>query len=142
MIDKIYTRVEEGGYLPTRAHSDDAGIDLYTPESFTLNHGESRVVDLKVAFAIPKNYCGIIKSRSGLNIKCNLQIQDGVIDSSYRGNVMTRITNNGETYDFAKGDRICQMVIVPCLLCECVQVERLNDGETDRGTNGFGSTGA
>lgn len=61
-------KVFDGGYMPRRAHFDDAGIDLLTPEGFTLRPGESRVVDLKVGFEIPVGYFGKLESKSGLNV--------------------------------------------------------------------------
>lgn len=138
---KIHVDYEKGGFKPQRAHFDDAGLDLRTPESFVLEHGESKIVNTYVAMQIPVGYCGITKSKSGLNVKLNIQNEDGVIDSSYRGYIRVRVTNNGYMYRFERGDKLCQIIIVPCLLCDLEEVEQLDESISGRDENGFGSTG-
>ena len=86
-----------------------------------------------------EGYVGILKSKSGLNVKHNL-IGTGTIDSGYTGTIKVKLYNLGDTdYQILRGDKIIQMVILPCGYCEFTQVEKF--AETERGDGGFGSTG-
>lgn len=132
--------LSEDAYTPERAHRDDAGADLRTPVKFVLGAHESAVVDFGLAVEIPPGYYGELMSKSGLNVKHNIQCMGGVIDSGYIGTIKGRITNNGDyDYEFERGDKVMQLVIKPCLCCDVTVVDELDDSE--RGTDGFGSTG-
>ena len=88
---------------------------------------------------IPQGYVGLIKSKSGLMVKHDLTA-DGTIDSGYTGSIHVKLFNNGPVpYRVKAGDKIAQLVIVKCELPELEVVDSLE--ETDRGANGFGSTG-
>jgi dUTP pyrophosphatase len=136
--------LDEGAKMPTRAHPWDAGLDLYAPESVVLNgHSEwyenAIAIDTGVHVQIPEGYVGFIKSKSGLMVKSNI-VTDGTIDSHYTGSITVKLFNHGlEDYFVKAGDKIAQLVIVPCLLPELELVDSLE--ETDRGDGGFGSTG-
>lgn len=136
-------KVYEGGYLPRRAHFDDAGIDLFTPIEFTLGaKGGSKVIDLLVAFQIPIGYFGKLESKSGLNVTDNVQTTGGVIDSGFRGTVKVRVTNNGnKPYTFKKGQKLTQMVLIPVGLADIEQVDELDPSQSGRDASGWGSTG-
>lgn len=135
-------KVFDGGYMPRRAHFDDAGIDLLTPEGFTLRPGESRVVDLKVGFEIPVGYFGKLESKSGLNVNHGVICPGGVIDSGFRGSVKVRMLNTGYTdYTFMRGDKVVQMVVIPVLLADLNEVDELTPSESGRDNSGYGSTG-
>lgn len=139
---KFYVNKSEGGILPTKAHFDDAGYDFYTPTDFSLCGGDSCVIDLHVAVQIPIGYCGFMRSRSGLNIKHRIRVCDGTIDSGFRGTIKVRITNAGtDDYYFKAGDRICQMVVVPCGLFDIEGVDHLDDSISGRNDAGWGSSG-
>lgn len=135
-------KVFDGGYMPRRAHFDDAGIDLMTPEGFTLRPGESRVVDLKVGFEIPVGYFGKLESKSGLNVNHGVICPGGVIDSGFRGSVKVRMLNTGsKDYTFMRGDKVVQMVLIPVLLADLNEVDELTPSESGRDNSGYGSTG-
>lgn len=135
-------KVFDGGYMPRRAHFDDAGIDLLTPEGFTLRPGESRVVDLKVGFEIPVGYFGKLESKSGLNVNHGVICPGGVVDSGFRGSVKVRMLNTGYTdYTFMRGDKVVQMVLIPVLLADLNEVDELTPSESGRDNSGYGSTG-
>lgn len=135
-------KVYAGGYPLERAHFDDAGMDIRTPESFTLYPGHSIVIDTKVAVQIPVGYFGKLESKSGLNVKHSIITTGGVIDSGFRGTIKVKVYNFGdETYSFAQGEKISQLVILPVLLCDLEQADRLDDSESGRDNRGFGSTG-
>ena len=143
----IKTKVGEHGSLPVRQHETDGGADLYATkfEGFgELNKAIIQpfgklIVDTDVAMEIPKGYIGDIRPRSGLFFKKGI-ICAGTIDSDYRGNIKVCLRNlTDEPVTVLYGERIAQLCIVPVELCEFCKVDELSD--TDRGENGFGSTG-
>ena len=132
--------LDEGAKMPTRAHPWDAGLDLYAKKGNTVFSYDSCVFDTGVHVEIPEGYVGLIKSKSGLMINHDI-VTDGTIDAHYTGPIKVKLFNHSESYDYDvnAGDKIAQLVIVPCLLPELELVDKLE--ETDRGDNGFGSTG-
>ena len=129
----------EKGAKVSRAHPWDAGLDLFSRESCTLWPNDSAVFDTGVHVEIPEGYYGEIRSRSGLMCKNDI-VTDGTIDSHYVGSIRVKLFNLGQKpYRVHAGDKIAQLVIVPCLLPELELVDSLE--ETDRGDGGFGSTG-
>lgn len=135
-------KIEENGYMPMRAHFDDAGIDFRTPEEFTLKPLESHVVDLNVKVQIPVGYFGKLESKSGLMVNHGVVCMGGVIDSGFRGNIKVRMMNlSDKSYTFHKGDKLVQMVLIPVLLADIESVETLDVSESGRETSGYGSTG-
>lgn len=131
--------LDEGAYIPERAHEADAGADLRTPYRVIVYPENSVTVDTGVHVEIPAGYVGLLKSKSGLNVKCDLT-GEGVIDSGYTGSIVCKLYNHGEyMHIFERGDKIIQLVIVPISTPKFEQVESLEN--TDRGNNGFGSTG-
>ena len=135
-------KVYAGGYPLERAHFDDAGIDIRTPESFMLYPRHSIVIDTRVAVQIPVGYFGKLESKSGLNVNHSIITTGGVVDSGFRGTIKVKLYNFGdETYSFAQGEKISQLVLIPVLLADLEQVEELDSSESGRDDNGFGSTG-
>ena len=136
---KIKVMLDPGAKMPTRAHEDDAGMDLYSREEKWIVAGHGAVFDTGVHVEIPKNFTGLIKSKSGLNIKYGV-VSDGVIDAGYTGSIVVRLQNNGEKHCLIKkGDKITQLVLVPIITPDLELVDSLE--ETERGNNGFGSSG-
>ena len=126
--------------VPTRAHPTDAGADLRSADNIVIRPHNAELVNTGVRLEIPDGYFGMVVSRSGHSKhRISLANRVGIIDSSYRGDIMVRIENLGDS-DFAihKYDRIAQLIIVPCLLAEFSLGEL---STTDRGEGGFGSTG-
>ena len=136
--------LDEGAFLPTRAHDADAGLDLYTPEEFMLlmpsSDGiNSQTVDTGVHVEIPAGYVGMIKSKSGLNVNRGI-VTEGVIDAGYTGSIKVKLYNlSGDIQHFRRGDKIAQLVILPIVTPAPVVVNKF--AQTERGDNGFGSTG-
>lgn len=131
--------LDEGAYMPTRAHSTDAGLDLYSPVDVMIMPQASAVIDTGVHVELPPGSVGFLKSKSGLNVKHGI-LGEGVIDAGYTGSIRVKLYNHsGDTYKIRRGDKITQLVILPVMLLNLEQVEMLED--TDRGANGFGSTG-
>ena len=131
--------LDEGAIMPTRAHPWDAGLDLYAVEDGYIRCNQSRIFDTGVHIAIPEGFLGLVKSKSGL--MCNHGIlTDGTIDAHYTGPIKVCLFNHGGSkYEVKAGDKIAQLVIVPCVMPHLELVDSLE--ETDRGDNGFGSTG-
>lgn len=136
---KINVMLDDGAYMPEKAHEEDAGFDIRTPEAKVVYEHESITVDTGVHMEIPKGYVGFLKSKSGLNVKCNL-LGEGVIDAGYTGSIVVKLYNNGSSpHVFNKGDKLIQIVILPIPEVELELVDRFKD--TERGDGGFGSTG-
>ena len=136
--------LDEGAILPTRAHDADAGLDLYTPESFILlpdreQELDYEVIDTGVHVEIPEGFVGMIKSKSGLNVNDGI-VAEGVIDAGYTGSIKVKLylLGKNEKY-FDRGDKIAQLVILPIVTPAPVVVNKF--AQTERGDNGFGSTG-
>ena len=137
---KIKVKLDPGAFAPTKAHKEDAGIDLRTMHSFTINPGEVVCVDTGIHMLIPEGYAGLIKSKSGLTVKHGIVSDAGVIDAGYTGSIVVRLKGEGiAPHVFNLGDKIAQLVLVPIPDIEFDEVEDLED--TARGSNGFGSSG-
>lgn len=128
--------------IPCHSNDGDAGLDLTTRESAEIRPHETVLLHTGLAFEIPKGWYGAIVPRSGISSKRNLAPinSPGTIDSSYRGEVLVPLHNFGETVErVVAGERICQMIVLRHATCSCEAVDSLD--ETNRGENGFGSTG-
>lgn len=143
MIDSMELKVKKlsaEAKLPTFAHSDDAGIDLYAVEETWLEPGQVVRVKTGIAVEIPEGYAGLCWDKSGLSTNHSLKTVAGVIDAGYRGEIMVGMMNLGkETYTFKPGDKVTQMIIQKVEHPDIVEVSELS--ETQRGVGGFGSTG-
>ena len=132
-------KLDEGAFMPERAHEWDAGADLRTPHDIFIAGEGYTVVNTGIHVEIPSGYVGMVKSKSGLNVKQNLT-SEGVIDSGYTGSIMVKLYNHGSRSVFInKGQKISQLVLLPIITPELEVVESLE--ETERGDGGFGSTG-
>lgn len=137
---RIKIQLDSGAIMPTRAYPTDAGLDLYAREDRVLLPGSNALFDTGVHLQLPDGYYGKIESRSGLNVKSDVVSCGGVIDCSYTGSIKVKLYNLGKrTCEIQRGFRIAQLVIMPCETPELDLVEELD--ETERGNNGFGSTG-
>lgn len=135
---KMKIKLDEGAKV-TRAHSTDAGLDLYARETQIVSARESAIFDTGVHIELPVGTVGMLKSKSGLNVKRGIT-SEGVIDVGYTGSIVVKLYNNsGFDYTVNKGDKISQLVVMPILIPELEEVDELAD--TDRGANGFGSSG-
>lgn len=132
-------KLDPWAIMPTRAHDTDAGLDLYAPYSGRVSAGDSAIFKTGVHVQLPPGTAGMLKSKSGLNVKHGIT-SEGVIDVGYTGEIVVKLYNNGEKdYFLRKGDKISQLVIVPVVIPSLEVVDELED--TERGDGGFGSTG-
>lgn len=133
-------RLRDNIKLPSYANPGDAGMDIYTPESFTLAPGERKFVPIGISFEIPDGHVLLSWGKSSLASKAGIETIGGVIDSGYRGEVFIGLINLSDTdYHFEEQDKICQLLIQPVLRPEIIESSDLSD--SSRGDGGFGSTG-
>lgn len=129
--------------LPAYAQPGDAGADLKSSESLTLQPGERALVPTGVSFALPEGYVAFVVPRSGLAVKHGISIVNspGTIDAGYRGEIKVALINldQREPFEIVAGDRIAQLIVMPVSTANFVRVDTLP--ESIRGDQGFGSTG-
>lgn len=127
---------------PTRAHTTDAGLDLYVPEGqgCLVRAGAVYTINLGIRAAIPDGYYGQLTLRSSAGKK-GLTIPNGVgiIDSGYRGDLKLAVAALTDPVLVAAGESICQLIILPQPPVS-VETGPVED-DTARGEGGFGSTG-
>lgn len=132
-------KLDDGALAPIRAHSTDAGMDLMSPVNTLVYRGGSTVIDTGVHIELPHGTVGMLKSKSGLNVKYGIT-SEGVIDEGYTGSIKVKLYNHGITnYHVNRGDKITQLVVMPILYEDIEVVDSIDAGE--RGDAGFGSTG-
>jgi dUTP pyrophosphatase len=132
-------KVVENAILPTRAHPDDAGLDLYALEAGVIPPGGGISARTGIAFALPPKSVGMVADRSSL-AKKGFKAAGGIIDAGYRGEVQVILRNlTSEPLSFDRGERIAQLLILPIYTPAVEEVSDLD--ATARGTSGFGSTG-
>jgi dUTP pyrophosphatase len=137
---KLKVKLDPGAYMPTRAHSTDAGLDLYAKESGEVPAYGSNEFDTGVHVEIPEGYVGDVKSKSGLMMNHNITT-DGTVDCGYTGSVRVKLFNHSPIrFDVKAGQKIAQLVIKKIITPEPELVAHLD--ATERGNGGFGSTGA
>jgi dUTP pyrophosphatase len=148
-------RLTQTAKLPERAFPTEAGLDVFADENVTIDNGETVAISTGIALEIPKGYYGRLKARSGLTLNSALRVQEGTIDSSFRGEMkviaeikpFTTFKDEKIFYQFQpsspftieKGMKIAQLIIQPLPQIELLEVDELS--QSDRGANGFGSTG-
>lgn len=131
--------LDKGAKMPTRAHETDAGLDLYAVEGKFIPAKDSAIFDTGVHVELPEGTTGFLKSKSGLNVKHGIT-SEGVIDVGYTGSIHVKLYNHSDVgYEVKKGDKISQLVVLPIKILPLEVVDSLDD--TDRGSNGFGSSG-
>lgn len=132
-------KLDEGAKMPTRAHETDAGLDLYARNSQIVPARGWAIFDTGVHIELPFGTVGMLKSKSGLNVRHGI-VSEGVVDVGYTGSIVVKLYNHSDfDYHVRVGDKISQLVILPILTPSLDLVDTLDD--TDRGDNGFGSSG-
>jgi len=132
-------KLDPGAYMPERAHEQDAGLDLRSRETTWVPANGSAVFHTGVHIELPKGCAGVLVSKSGLNTNRGIT-SHGLIDEGYTGEIVVKLYNHSsEDYFIYEGDKISQLVIIPVCKPEMELVSFLDD--TERGSNGFGSSG-
>ena len=132
-------RLDPAAIVPTRAHSGDAGLDLYTLEDEPIVPGAIRAIATGIAVAIPYGHVGLIKPRSGLAARHGIDTLAGVIDHGYTGEVKVLLTSHSTGSRWVKaGERVAQLLVIPIAYATPQVVDALPGSA--RGNGGFGST--
>ena len=148
MIPDLIVHVKRTGSvavpLPKYQTAGAAGMDLHAAleAPLTLAPGARAKIPTGLVFAIPEQFEGQVRPRSGLAARAGLTVLNapGTVDSDYRGEVMVLLVNLGDApVSIAPLDRIAQLVIAPVARAELVLEDELH--ETARGDGGYGSTG-
>lgn len=166
-IEIGFKRLSDNAILPTKAHDNDSGFDIYAAEDIIIPPGHTVVVKTDLSIVLPEGYDAYIKNRSGVSSKTKLRVVSPPIDEGYRGPIgviLDNITQHSEftkpylyaidgrilektgdqhtlfTYKVRKGDRLAQLVIQPRPNTVAVEITGELE-ETDRGVNGWGSSG-
>ena len=138
----LYYSLDKDAHQPRFAYEGDAGMDLALSHDLTVPVGAHRMGTTGVHVAIPEGHVGMLFVRSSTGIKRNLVLSNGtgIVDSGYRGPIKISLHNTGTTGQRIKaGDYIAQLVVVPIAPNNIAEVPEL--GDTERGTNGIGSSG-
>lgn len=135
-------RLHPDAIIPTRAHDLDAGFDLYAHTPATVGPGCIVKIPTGVAIGVPPGQVGDIRPRSGMAMRgITVANSPGTVDAGFTGELIVLLHNHGrDLLNVHKGDRIAQIVFTYTNTQPLVEVDDL--GTTERGTNGFGSTGA
>lgn len=132
-------KLDDGAFMPERAHATDAGLDLKAMESQKIPPRGFAIFDTGVHVELPRYSCGLLVSKSGLNFKDHVT-STGLLDEGYSGSIHVKLYNNSNKWKhIKKGDKISQLVVVPCNYPELEVVDELK--ESERGESGFGSSG-
>ena len=133
-------KLKEDAKLPTHGHPGDAGMDFYCAEDVIFPPGKQERVHTGVAIEIPEGYVGLIWDKSSISFNLGLKIMGGVIDSSYRGEIIMSLLNvSDKEVLLAKDHKVAQMIIQKFEHCDIFEVKELS--ETVRGHGREGSTG-
>jgi len=159
-MDKIKVKIKKlrpDAYIPTKAHKNDAGYDLYAVDRVVLKPFERKVIPIGISIEIPEGYYGRVAPRSGHAVKSGIDVMAGVVDATFRGQVGVVLINLavlgselnpsqetvlfGGKNDFVikPGDKIAQIIFEKIGDAEFEEVNE--HSETDRGSGGYGSTG-
>lgn len=133
-------RLNDKAKIPTRAHMNDAGLDLCSTEKLVILPQTRKIIKTGIALEIPEGYYGRVAPRSGLAANNGIDVFAGVIDCSYRGEICVILYNSDKNVLIVnEGDRIAQLIIEKYYNFPVEEVSDLSD--TARGSGGFGSTG-
>lgn len=135
-------KLNEDAIIPNFAHKGDAGMDLYSIEKVIIPKNETRLIKTGISIELPHMTEAQVRPRSGLALKHSITVLNspGTIDEGYRGEIGVILINHGkEDFVVEKHMKIAQMVIKPIYEIHIEEVKDLS--YTERGNEGFGSTG-
>ncbi|MBA5851044.1 dUTP diphosphatase [Clostridium sp. cel8] len=138
----LVEKIKENAVIPFYAHEGDAGLDLFSVDRVLIKPMERKLIHTGIKIQLPKGTEAQIRPRSGLALKNGITLLNspGTIDEGYRGEIKVLIINLGEKpFLVEENMKIAQMVVKPV---ERVEVEETSNlSNTERGEDGFGSTG-
>jgi dUTP pyrophosphatase len=131
--------LDENAIAPVRSSEGAAGYDLHVIETTDVTRNTITQIHTGVAVEIPEGHVGLIRDRSSYAMK-GLSVEAGVVDQDYRGEVIVVMRNHtGRTIEVLGGDRVAQLLVIPVVQTDVEVVDELDN--TERGDDGFGSTG-
>ena len=137
--NNITVQLDDGAFMPTRQRRGDAGFDLASLHDVDVYPSKKPYkIETGVHVAIPDGFVGLVLPRSGLTLE-GITVETGVIDSNYTGAISVALYSRW-SWKIFKGNRIAQLVIVPCVCCQMVEGD-LTQRVTERNDKGFGSSG-
>ena len=143
MYDLKIKLLYENSKMPEIAHEGDAGIDIFSVEESIIKAGEIKLIKTGISLELPKDMEVQLRPKSGLALNHGITLLNspGTIDEGYRGEIMVIVINHSKN-DFVvkEGMKIAQMVVKPVYKVNLVKIHEVNL-ETERGKNGFGSSG-
>lgn len=133
--------VHPNALLPERAHDTDAGLDVFAIENGAIHPGRDLLVRTGIEMAIPDGWCAVVTPKSGRAVKNKVVVGARLIDSDYRGELLIHLFNHEPDlpFTFGIGEKIAQLIVIPCWTGQPEVVEYLMD--TERGEGRMGSTG-
>ena len=132
-------KYDDGAFELIRAHEGDAGLDIRAIHDGIVKAHQSATFSTGIHIALPHNTMGDIRPRSGLMFKHEI-LTFGTVDESFTGEIRVHLMNlSDEDYCVKRGDKIAQLVVTQIVYVQIDNVKELD--ETDRGAQGFGSTG-
>lgn len=148
---KIKVQIDPGGKLPIKAHKTDAGFDLFATSDISIAPGQVIKHPLNIHLELPNNSWAEVKSKSGLGAR-GLLVFAGVIDESYRGVIHVVMTNmkykdeynlfdTRKPIEIKKGEKLAQLILFPYDNRYIMEEVESIESNTERGSNGFGSSG-
>ncbi len=144
-LEIAFKKLHPEALAPSKAHKGDAGYDLRSVEEVELPPGGRALVKTGISIAIPDGWAGFVLPRSGLSVKHGVSLVNtpGLIDSGYRGEIMTPLINHDreKTFEIEAGMRVAQIVFVRVGDADFSEVESLGESSDGRGEGGFGSSG-
>lgn len=125
-----------------RSTEGSGGYDIISPCAVVIKKNCTKIIETDLRLNIPIGFVGIIKSRSSLTFKHDVDIMNtGVIDSDYSGIIKIKMINHSTIdYHIGVGDKIAQILILPCFIGATQFKNKIIKPKT-RGNHGFGSTG-
>lgn len=133
----------EDARVPTRANRGDAGFDLYVSGRHVIGSGEFLDIPCGIRMALPAGHWGEITGRSSTLRSRGLLVIEGVIDNGYVGPLFTGVFNLSSTPAIVEsGERLAQMIMHRIYDVPTIEIDAFELPNTDRGTDGFGSSGA
>lgn len=140
-LEVSIVRLDPGAVVPSKAYADDAGFDLVCVEDRMIRPGEVEDVRTGVAIAMPPGWWGRIIGRSSTLRKHRLIVNEGIIDAGFRGELFTGVYNPTDVVQTVyRGSRLAQLLFLPVPTVHWVERNELPPSE--RGENGFGSSGS
>lgn len=142
MSKLLVKKLHPNAKIPTRGSEKASGLDLYVLEDTIIHPGQTKLIKTGIAFGIPEGFEIQVRARSGISLKTKLRVSNsvGTVDQDYTGDCSVLLDNIGTHSEIIKaGTKIAQAVLCPVSLVNVEEVDSLD--KTDRGSNGWGSTG-